>query len=105
MGREYKDCEIVFDLLPLYLDGKTGEDSNAYMQEHLAHCESCRQTFLLMQEDFDGLPVQEKRSKQKKKRRKRNRVKLLLLSVLGIYILGLLAIICWFWLVAVQPVL
>lgn len=35
-------CEIIKDLLPLYHDGVCSEDSKKVVEEHLEHCESCR---------------------------------------------------------------
>lgn len=36
------DCEIVEDLMPLYIDGLTSETSNKLIVEHLQECEECR---------------------------------------------------------------
>lgn len=35
-------CEIIKDLLPLYLDGVCSNDSKALIEEHLAECDSCK---------------------------------------------------------------
>lgn len=35
-------CDIVKDLLPLYHDGVCSNDSKAMVEEHLAHCDSCK---------------------------------------------------------------
>ena len=35
-------CEIIKDLLPLYHDGVCSVDSTKAVEEHLEHCESCR---------------------------------------------------------------
>lgn len=52
MSKNYNDCDIVLELLPFYLDGKTGEESNAFVREHLAGCESCSEVHNLMSADF-----------------------------------------------------
>ena len=36
------ECDVVYDLLPLYMDGKAGEDSRTFVKEHLQKCRSCR---------------------------------------------------------------
>lgn len=36
-----KDCSIVRDLLPLYLEAMVSEDTAAYVQAHLAVCPEC----------------------------------------------------------------
>ncbi len=105
MHREYRDCEIVFDLLPLYLDGKTSDESNSYVCRHLAECKGCQQAYQLMQEDFGELKVKENTNPKRKKHRKISKVKLLVMAVLGIYALGLAGFIVWFIWAAALPVL
>ncbi len=36
------DCPIVQDILPLYVENLTSEESNLAIRHHLEHCESCR---------------------------------------------------------------
>ena len=36
------NCDIIRDLLPLYVEHITSEASNALVEEHLAECEACR---------------------------------------------------------------
>ena len=35
-------CEIIQDLLPLYVDNVCSANSRLYIEEHLATCEECR---------------------------------------------------------------
>jgi predicted anti-sigma-YlaC factor YlaD len=35
-------CEIVKDLLPLYIDGVCSNESKALVEEHLAQCPNCQ---------------------------------------------------------------
>ena len=37
-------CEIIRDLIPLYLDKVCSEDSRKLVEEHLAECSECRKT-------------------------------------------------------------
>ncbi len=37
------DCEVIGDLLPLYVEELASEKSTELVEEHLAECESCRQ--------------------------------------------------------------
>lgn len=46
------ECEIVQDLLPLYLDKKTSEETNLFVEEHLAECECCGQLCEMMNSSF-----------------------------------------------------
>lgn len=44
-----KTCEIVRDLLPLYIDGVCMEGSRELVEEHLKICEACREEYHLME--------------------------------------------------------
>ncbi|MGN0735265.1 MAG: zf-HC2 domain-containing protein [Anaerovoracaceae bacterium] len=37
------NCNIIRDILPLYVDGVASEDTSALVEEHLTECEACRQ--------------------------------------------------------------
>lgn len=38
-------CEVVMDLLPLYIDGLASEDSAELVKEHLRICPNCRKYY------------------------------------------------------------
>ena len=42
------NCDIVKDLLPSYIDGLTSEGSNQIVEEHLNHCENCKNYYSQM---------------------------------------------------------
>jgi len=44
-------CEVIRDLLPLYLDGVCSQDSRQLVKEHLETCESCRRELAHLQEE------------------------------------------------------
>lgn len=52
MNRNVCDCDIVLELLPLYIEQKTGAESNAFVEAHLAECEQCREVYELMSADW-----------------------------------------------------
>ena len=37
-----KECKIVQDLLPSYIDKLTNEETNQYIEEHLKECKECQ---------------------------------------------------------------
>ena len=37
------NCDIVRDLLPLYVDGVCSQESAKLVEEHLTDCQSCRE--------------------------------------------------------------
>jgi predicted anti-sigma-YlaC factor YlaD len=47
-------CEIIKDLLPLYLDDVCSHDSRAVVEEHILTCDSCKAELYAMQK---SLPI------------------------------------------------
>lgn len=45
-------CEIITDLIPLYLDDVCSEDSRRAVEKHISECESCRSEFSRMKQDI-----------------------------------------------------
>lgn len=43
-------CEVVRDLLPLYIDKLTSEESNKEIEKHLKNCKECYQYYQEMME-------------------------------------------------------
>ena len=48
-------CDVIEDLLPLYVDDVASGDSRALIEEHLNERESCRKTLDDMRKDIDIL--------------------------------------------------
>lgn len=46
-------CDVIEDLLPLYVDDVASGDSRALIEEHLNECESCRKTLENMREGYE----------------------------------------------------
>ncbi|MEI2665701.1 zf-HC2 domain-containing protein [Rossellomorea sp. LJF3] len=51
-------CEIIEDILPLYVDDVCSEESKNMVEEHLSHCEQCQMKWKRMKAD---LPITEKK--------------------------------------------
>lgn len=47
-------CSVTRDLLPAYIEGLTGEGSNAFIAAHLVECEKCRAAYRVMAEQRKG---------------------------------------------------
>ena len=47
-------CSVTHDLLPAYIEGLTGEGSNAFIAAHLVECEKCRAAYRVMAEQNRG---------------------------------------------------
>ena len=46
-----KDCAIVKDLLPLFIEEMVSEETEAFINEHLESCESCRSELEALKSD------------------------------------------------------
>jgi len=58
-----KTCDMVKDLIPLYAEGLTSEESNAWVERHIAECPDCKSYYEMIRQDYDKhrsrQPVQE----------------------------------------------
>ena len=45
------ECDIIKDLIPLYIDGCCSEKSASAVEEHLSKCEECRHIYENMKDD------------------------------------------------------
>jgi len=46
------DCNVIKDLIPLYIEKLTSEASNSLIEEHIKDCKACRQTLSELQSDI-----------------------------------------------------
>lgn len=89
-------CEIVKDLLPMYIDGLTSQDSNREIEKHLRECEECRSYYQEMTGKIpDVLPKAQPDEvgllKKERKKRRKNKVIIAIIIV----ILSIVPVIMW----------
>ena len=73
-------CEVIKDLLPLYIDGLTSDISNAEIEEHIGECHDCKAILDAMRtpEGEDMSMIKENKELDfLKKNKKRNKIILL----------------------------
>ncbi len=82
-----KECKIIQDLLPNYIDKLTSEETNKFVEEHLKNCEECKKILNDMQKEVvvDGEKIEEREVKYIKKFG--NRFKILKITLMLITIL------------------
>ena len=51
--KEKRDCKIVQDLLPNYVEKLTNEETNNFIEEHLKGCNECKKILENMQNDLN----------------------------------------------------
>lgn len=75
-----RDCKIVQDLLPNYIEKLTNEETNKFIEEHLKTCEECKKIYDNMKKDLN---VDNKiKEKKKVKFLKKYRDKLRILEII-----------------------
>lgn len=52
------DCDIIKDLLPLYIDGVCSESTKKNVEEHLGQCSKCREIYEMMTEENETMDYQ-----------------------------------------------
>lgn len=89
------ECNIVKDLLPLYIDGAVSEDSRKLVEEHTAICEDCakerREMLLALPENAEGQAEHEVIIVAARRLRWKHMRRGMLLTLVGL-LLGLLLI-------------
>ena len=91
------ECNVVRDLLPMYIDGVVSEDSRELVEEHVAQCHACKVIYAQMK---DALPENgtqrdrqefEQAARKLKIRRKRRTVVKVVAGVIAGFVLMLIA--------------
>ncbi len=85
--KEKKDCKIIQDLLPNYIDGLANEETNKFIEEHLKECGECKQTLENMQKDLKVNITDEDKKAVKYFKKYRNRLRFLLIILLVILVI------------------
>ena len=52
MSENCNAWDIALELLPLFIDQKTGQESNLFLARHLAECKECQKAYQLMIADY-----------------------------------------------------
>lgn len=60
--KERKDCKVVQDLLPNYMENLTSKETNQYVETHLQECEECKKAYESMKK---GLNLHTKKADKK----------------------------------------
>lgn len=100
MSEKCTVCDIVLELLPYYIEQKTCEESNAYIEKHLEMCRDCNEVYQVMKADIslriDAVGMTEKRKKRKRLVRTIRKILLVLLGIVGYICLMIGIIVCVF---------
>ena len=83
------NCNVIQDILTLYIDDSVSDDTKALVEEHLQNCEGCRRLYNELTEDM-MVPVEIKDDNKEVKELQnfkrfllRKRIRIILFSVVG----------------------
>ena len=88
--KEIKECKIVSDLFPSYIDRLINDETNQYIEEHLNECNACKDILENMKKDLKLDENQKKNTEVKYIKKFSNRMKLLRTILLVILLTFLL---------------
>ena len=90
-----KDCEIIKDLLPLYVDDVCSTETKEFVEKHLKNCNECQKIFETMEKDENNKNNKNSDEKESIKnfnnKIKRNKIKAVVISLI-IFVIGILLI-------------
>lgn len=92
-----QSCNIISDLMPLYVDGVCTKETCEFIEEHISQCETCKNVFENMKTDLTIMNIEEENIEESKvikgvKKRiwiERIVIALIVLLVSGIVIFGI----------------
>lgn len=89
-----KECLLVTELLPLYLENQTGKDSNEYIEEHIKNCDECRRQMHYMTSSY-GECAEHKEIENKKLLFKKIKKRIIEGYVIILIIVWIFIIVCF----------
>lgn len=85
-----KECKIIQDLLPAYIEKQTKKETNQEIEEHLKNCKTCTKEFNRMKREIDiGKSVEEYKTEINKMKQKMKRIKWTILSIILIILVAI----------------
>lgn len=88
-----KECKIICDLLPSYIDGLTTEYTNQYIEQHLDNCKDCKEVLEEMRKDFETDIIKKDTREVKYIKKYNMKMKILKFILLGILLMFLFSYI------------
>lgn len=91
-----QECDIISDLLPLYLEKKTSAESGEFIKEHVEHCQECRKNLKLMGTSYEEVFEKSRKTGTTKGRKKFSKNKIFGRAKGKIFVYGyLFFLFCW----------
>ena len=59
------ECDLVADLLPVYMDKKCGAETKKFVEEHIKTCDECREMYEAMAREIPTVDAPQQKKKMK----------------------------------------
>lgn len=89
------ECDVVLDLLPLYIENKTSDESNRLVRKHLEECRECSEIYRSMTADLSAINIPKDGFKRKRSRHIVRADVLIIGICITLYAAALCGFICW----------
>lgn len=83
-----KDCKIVQDLLPNYIENLTSEDTNEFIKDHLNSCSECRTMYENMKKKIPSEPDKIDKKRVNFFKKYRNKLRFLRIVILAVILIA-----------------
>ncbi|MGB4429740.1 MAG: zf-HC2 domain-containing protein, partial [Thermacetogeniaceae bacterium] len=86
-------CDIINDLLPLYVEGLASEDTRKAVEEHVTACSSCRKNLEKMRKpeqnaSVDGIPIKKVKAALQRQRLKGIALTAVIILILAVSVIA-----------------
>lgn len=88
---EKRNCQIVQDLLPNYIEKLTNEETNKYIEEHIDKCNNCKRVLNRMAKNLESNNINKNNKEVKYIKKFKNRMmilKAIILTIILILVIG-----------------
>lgn len=84
---EKRECEIVQDLLPNYLENLTSIQTKQYIEEHITNCKECKKVLENMQKEMPTDAKVKNKKEVKYMKKYRNKMRILSFILLAVFLI------------------
>lgn len=95
--KEKKDCKIVQDLLPNYIENLTNKETNNFIEEHLKECNGCQNILDSMKKELQVNNVKQDEREVKYIKKFSSKLKILKATIVLVLVIALVVMIYYYF--------
>ena len=82
-----RNCKIIQDLLPNYIENLTNKDTNIFIEEHLNTCNNCKNILENMKNDLNPTSIHKDNREIKYMKKYNNKIRILKIIIFTVILL------------------